>query len=146
MIKIRPYLPGDALMIIPKPGVFEPQDYLRDHTNQLAQQSNSYAHTILIGERPIGVVGGTLVWPGFAEVWALFSNEINKYPLALTRAAKRFLQFYSISMGIIRFQVTVRCDFPQGVEWVKKLGFKLEGTMPKFGPDGADTFLFGRIN
>ena len=48
-------------------------------------------------------------------------------------------------MELHRVQANVVCEFIPGVQWLERMGFKLEGKMHKYGPDGADHYLYARI-
>ncbi|MEL0098281.1 MAG: hypothetical protein VW907_01850, partial [Opitutae bacterium] len=59
-------------------------------------------------------------------------------PVTLSRATKEVLHEEIVKTNYRRVQVNVRADWEVAVRFSKFLGFKEEGLMRKFGPEGAD--------
>jgi hypothetical protein len=70
------------------------------------------------------------------DAWALLSKDAGRYMLWLHRATRRFLQMQRIR----RIEATVPMGFVPGCRWAKLLGFRFEGKMKAYGPEG-DTHL-----
>jgi hypothetical protein len=81
--------------------------------------------------------------PGVGELWALVSQDAGRYFVALTRATRRFLQTQQLMYR--RIECTSAIDFPQGCRWLGLLGFKHEGPVPGFGPNGEAHVRFGLV-
>lgn len=81
-------------------------------------------------------------WNGQRKfAWALLGERPGPAALlAITRAIRRYLD----TCPARRIETSVDCNFPAGVIWASRLGFRCEGRMRGFGFDGADHFLFAR--
>ena len=45
-----------------------------------------------------------------------------------------------------RIQIEVKTDYRMGCRWAEALGFKREGLMRRWMPDGSDAYLYGRVS
>lgn len=95
------------------------------------------AYTGIIGDQILGCAGIFMLWRGVAEVWSVTTPLVEKYPLAFHRAISRGLKVVERSMGLWRIQVAIHGDHQVSLKWIQRLGFRLEGPMPGYGPDGA---------
>jgi len=86
----------------------------------------------------IGACGIMVLWPGVGEAWAFFSADIVQYRRWVHRMVKETLWEIIRGLDLRRVQSEVREDSWIARKWVEKLGFKSEGLMPLYGPDGAD--------
>lgn len=146
MIKIRAYESGDAYKIKPRM-VFNNDPTLLDRVEALAGNLDSYSNTFLNeNEEVIAIVGLTLLWPRVADIWAVISDDVKKSPISFHKRIKHALSFYSEKLDIKRYQVFVQSEYSDGCKWMKVLGFKVEGLLEKFGPEGKDYYIMGRIN
>ena len=73
--------------------------------------------------------------------WALLSSEAGRHMSYLHYATKRFLSAWNWQ----RLEATVEENFLAGCRWVELLGFKFEGKMPKYGPNGETHLRYGRV-
>lgn len=89
----------------------------------------------------IGCAGIIPQWGNRAMVWAMISRHAGGRMTEIHRAVKRFLE----SSTYRRIEATVDLGFPEGVKWLKMLGFEYEGLMRSYRPDGADMMLFARV-
>lgn len=101
------------------------------------------AVTYMHQDKPIAIVGAIEFIPGVLVAWSLLSDEVKKTPVAFHRATRHLVNFY-LESGYRRIQITVRQDYEDGWRWAKALGFKCEGIMRKYGPDGSDYVMFAR--
>jgi hypothetical protein len=91
-------------------------------------------------EGKILLCGGVLPQePGIGKLWSLVSKDAGPYFLWLTRATKRYLGTQSLR----RIEATTQ--FPQGCRWLQMLGFRYEGEVPGYGPNGETHKRFGRV-
>ncbi len=144
MIDIRPYMQGDALLVEPLP-IFSPIEFIQVRLDIFAMNPNSFSRTITVDGRPIGIIGMTFNWQGMADVWALLSEEVLKYPFFLHKKAKYYLDLYQKIMNVHRYEANIRCGFEAGFRWAERLGFQAEGLMRKWGPEGHDYMKYGRV-
>jgi hypothetical protein len=92
-----------------------------------------------------GVAGSLRHWGGCSQLWAVFSKETEKYPLALTKICGALIDYAVDRQELKRVSVNVRTDYGQGNKFAKVLGFQLEGVMRRYLPDGADANLYARL-
>lgn len=100
------------------------------------------AYTIFSkGNGVVAFFGGRMISDTVADVWAIMSVNIDRYPIAITRLAKQLITHYHIKLGIRRFQMKVLMGQEKAAAWAVALGFKYEGDIP--GPGGI-YWIFGR--
>jgi hypothetical protein len=118
---------------------------LDEQYTKLSSSENVVMYTICDDDRPIAVVGANMVWPGFMMAWGILSDDIVKKPIAFTKEIKRLFDVHFEELSLYRVSMEVKADFCPGVKWMRLLGFDLEGTMKKWGPDKSDYYLFARV-
>lgn len=92
----------------------------------------------------IGCGGIRIYWKGCGEAWAYFPNNIRHYHID-PKIAKSELYKMIKDYGLKRVQATPRVDWPEGLRYVRYMGFKVEGKMRKYLPgsngDLADCYM-----
>ncbi len=73
--------------------------------------------------------------------WALITEDIGRNFFMFHKAVLEFLD----NTGLPRLEMDVLVGFKEGERWAQMLGFKLEGLMHGYNPDGADSYLYARI-
>jgi hypothetical protein len=87
------------------------------------------------------MVGGIVSpWPRSGEAWAILAPEASECVVSLNRSVRRVVHGFRRGMGLNRLQAHVEEGFHKGNRWATWMGFKEEGRMPKFGPEG-ETFV-----
>lgn len=104
------------------------------------------AFTLMAGDEVIAVIGGFPFVPGVIHFWAFISKQVRKYPVEFHKTCLDILDWYEKSENPRRIQWEVRADYVMGRKWAESLGLTCEGLMRKWGPDGADHYLYARIN
>lgn len=115
------------------------------HQGEVPKVVMNYALTFLLGETPVAILGGFLFCPGVIHIWGLIGEEVRQCPVAFHKACKKVLYFYETRDKPRRIQVDVRVDYMEGQKWVESLGFNREGVMKRFGPNGADHYLYAKV-
>lgn len=99
-------------------------------------------YTAFKGAVPIGAAGMFTMWENRAVAWAVLSRQATGTAFMQTHhAVKRYLDIQAYR----RMEMYVRSDFKNGIRWARALGFRREGTMQAFCPDGRDFELFARV-
>jgi hypothetical protein len=82
---------------------------------------------------------------GRVVAWGLFSDTIPKR--AWVRIARKMASVIvsSLDHGPHRLEMTTPCNFFEAGRLALVLGFAIEGRLLRFGPDGADHFMWSRI-
>jgi len=102
------------------------------------------AYTGCVNGDIIGCAGLFRLWPGVAEVWAVTTPLVEKYPVSFHKAIYRGLERLQNDMGLWRIQTAIHKDHWVSQEWVKRMGFEFEGDMPGYGPDKSTYRRFAR--
>lgn len=103
-----------------------------------AQAAAGHAVTMLIGYRVACIGGVARLWDGLGEVWMVPSPLAREYPLALTKAAWRTIDYAMTALELRRAQCFCKTSDSRAIRWAQALGFKREGTLRKYGADGSD--------
>jgi hypothetical protein len=99
------------------------------------------AFTATDGDAVLAMAGVLPRWEGRAEAWALLAGDLTRHFVQIHRAVLRFLD----ATDIRRIETAVDANFPAGLAWVELLGFKNEGLMPGYTPEGRDCYRFARV-
>lgn len=103
------------------------------------------AFTATVGETYLGSAGIAILWAGVGEAWMILAPEVEKHGIWLTRTVRRVFEDIREAFNLRRVQATVRVDSPRNQRWIDLLGFKEEGTMLKYGPDGANYIRYAWV-
>lgn len=129
----------DALLLQPaQEGV---RRYFGDPEYGKMLELPGHAFTAMEGDRVLAMAGVMPRWEGRAEAWALLSGDLKAHFLRIHCAIRRFLR----ETPIRRIETAVDANFPEGIAWAEALGFKNEGLMRRYTPEGRDCFRFARI-
>lgn len=104
-------------------------------------QRSGRGFTAFAGMDVVGCAGIMPLWNGRAQVWAMFSNLIQVYPVVIHKAVKRYIDAYQVT----RLECTVDPRSERAVRWARRLGFEYEGTMRKYTPIETDMDMYVRI-
>lgn len=96
-------------------------------------------------DKPIAIIGYSLLWPGVAEAWAVTTDLIDKDRFSFCKKVREYLDFSFNSMGIKRMHITVKNDYLEGMQFARFLKFKPEAFLAKYGPDGSDYIQYVRF-
>lgn len=138
---VRPWEKGDTARI----EIQDAQAYMGTMANldldftDLSEQG--FAWTGEHDGQVMGVAGLLPQWENRAIAWAVLSKHAGPHFAHIHKAVRRYL----VHAPYRRIETTVDIGFPQGVRWMKMLGFELEGYMKAYRPDGEDMLLFARV-
>lgn len=121
MVEIRPTLPGDSWLILAnlRKAEVDELDALgltSEECMRFGLMSGS-AHTVFINEKPAGIFG-IVDYGAYQVPWAVFTQVIDKHPIAFLRAAKRWAS--TLDHTTVNY-VDVRNA--RAVKWFAWLGF-----------------------
>ncbi len=130
--RIEPYKSTDFFSIIRR--AYELQTLFElpnpDHVAKLFSTGpafTGYAHDEMVA------AGGIIImWKGVGEAWTLTSPLVHEYPIFFTRTIRDYLNAMIIKYKFERVQSVVQKDYEMANRWIKTLGFKPEGEMPKY--------------
>jgi hypothetical protein len=113
-----------------------------EHCKDLASyEGKGPAFTLFHGEEIVASGGFYVLWPGVCEAWLKVTPLVYKYPLSFCKEVKKVFD----KMKMVRIQASVKVSDKRAVKFLKHLGFKIEGFMEKYGPDGSDHYMMGRV-
>lgn len=95
--------------------------------------------------RVVGVGGVILTNFGVGCSWACLTPKVIKYPVAVTRISRTFIEETAKDYNLHRIDVLVDVNFPKAFEWAKALGFEEEGLLRKVGPNKNDSFIMAYL-
>jgi len=90
-------------------------------------------------ERPVFVIGCAPVAPGVGSPWLLGTDEVARYPGALTRIAKRHIVIMRATYPVLLNYVDERNA--DSVGWLRLLGFTVDDPVP-YGIEGRPFHRF----
>jgi hypothetical protein len=107
--------------------------------------SNKLAFTVFAGDKIISICGVILFWDGVGEAFTIMCEDIKKYGLSLYKAYKVNINTIFKALKLRRLQATVAVELDEGVRFIERLGFKREGIMRKWTPDGKDVYMYSLV-
>ena len=90
----------------------------------------------------VGSAGLIKLWPGVAEAWMVTGTLTNNHALSFHKCVKHGLNRLIETLGLHRVQISVYQYYDMSIKWVERLGFKSEGLMDKYGPDGSNFYRY----
>jgi len=107
---------------------------------------HNFAHTLYTeDDLCLGAVGGTVLWAGVAEVWAIFSKHIYTCPVQFTKGVLSVIQDYEQALTLHRVQAYVLEGEAMAYRWATTLGFASEGLLKAFGEDRRNYNIMARV-
>lgn len=115
------------------------QDYLQ------AYAQTGVAYTAIGDGEIYAMFGMWQLWPGVSEAWLIPSNKIDRKVIAMHRASLRFFEYAAEQTNTKRLQFTVHTRNERADRWAQRCHFEREGLLRKYGPDGADYWMYSRM-
>jgi RimJ/RimL family protein N-acetyltransferase len=129
---------------ITQPEIVAASKYM-DIPEAIANQANlGPAVTAFCGFQPVACFGFVPIWSGVGEAWLIADDKARAKPIGMTKVARLFFDILPISYELHRVQIAVRTSDTRAHKWALFLGFKEEGIMRRYGPDGADHYIMAR--
>lgn len=148
-LTIRKALAGDALLL----DLREEQKDTFDNTN-LDYLIKAHAwlsmitpmnYTIFHGDEILLMVSITPVFEGVAEISFLtdknFVNADRRVKVAMIKSFKEATEF----LPFRRLQAKVKEGFDIGINFVERMGLTAEGVLIKYGPEGDNYIMYGKV-
>jgi len=145
MIELRPFEPEHALML----PVREIEQGMKDNEDFVKwveiNNTPGTSYSGFVGDTLLGCGGIKLLWHGVGEAWVLFSPEVVNHKVGVYRVVTEYLEKIIKDNNLHRVQAHVRCDFDIAVRFAENMGFKIEGRLFGFNPDGTDSYIYGLV-
>lgn len=147
MVKIVPYKADHAYQVLDK--------NVKDFDLQLSKlkdweswtkewETAGPSYSLFVDDKIIGCGGVILFGYNRGECWMLVSSEIKKYKKTVFKAVKEHLDLIVKTNNLRRLQTVVVADYEDGKKFIERLGFKPEGLLKKYGPNGEDFLMYAR--
>ena len=145
-VEIVPFKSDHAKKIL-ELGMNEPALELKPEHHQYIVNFGTIgmSFTGTVNNVPIAAGGVHHLWDNVAEGWVIGSKLIWKYPITFGRAIKIRTDYLATNNNIKRIQTAVKSDCSKAIRFAEWLGFKREGLMKKYGPDGSDYYLYAKV-
>ena len=78
------------------------------------------------------MAGINILWSGTGEIWAILGVDYAKHGFFIHRNAVKLVKNLPIDLGLNRLQAVVLEGHYAGIQWVDRLGFSFEGSMPRY--------------
>lgn len=90
--------------------------------------------------------GAVLPWKGVGDGWMIMGKEpLENHGKALLKNGRLVLKILHDHFGVERAQCAVQVEQDKWIRFSEALGFKTEGLMSKYGPDGKDYLMMARV-
>jgi hypothetical protein len=106
-----------------------------------ALENEKYSYTLMNDGKVVACAGVIEWWTGRGEGWMFIGPHTFQELLFFYRAVKRFFA----ACPFRRVEAVVEVDFPEAHQWVLNFGFKFEGRLSRYAPDGDDMSLYAFI-
>lgn len=118
-----------------------------DMHEQIKTQLDNSWHSITIrdDDEVLAIVGIVLQSPGHGDAWAVVAKDLKNRGFMLTKGVRYLIRWAEEHGKLRRIGILVVPDCRRHIVWAKRLGFQLEGTVRKYGPNGEDFLLMSRI-
>lgn len=101
---------------------------------------------LLLGEEVLSMAGVSIFWTGVGQLWMRAGARSCEFPVAVLKAARQYLHIVDEVLNPSRLQANVKADMDVNRRFIERLGFTQESLMHGFGPEGADYYLYARVN
>jgi hypothetical protein len=142
-LEVRPFRPKHIQCIVPRSYELELRKITgRDWSHEFAK---GRGYTLIADGVPVGAGGIVPMWAGVGEAWLFLSPWFTAHPKTSYKFIRELLAVLLKEGGFHRVQCPIRWDLPANKRLVKHLGFKAEGLLHRWGPDGLDYISFAMV-
>lgn len=146
MMMIEPFSPEHVTKLELRYADWFAFQYIGDWRGQVVEfMATGYSNSLFVNDQLVIIANLRMPWNGVGEVWALSSPAALRYPLALCKVSREWLNQHIDDLGLHRVQCKVIAGFKESHAWTKWLGFTPEAYMKKYGPMGEDYVQYARI-
>lgn len=123
------------------------QAFDKDHYRErlLAMKDDCPIATFNCKDGVAAIGGAVKIWQGVASWWMLTSPLVRKYPKSFQSACRDGLNFMMENYEMHRLEAAIPERHYVSQRWAKTHGFKEEGLMIGYGPDGANHYRYARV-
>lgn len=115
----------------------------RELVARMAQLGHSFS--LLTNGHLVASGGVYPIWEGMGEAWFIGSELVKPHRRRVVMQLREHIDELTTDNNYKRVQATARTDFKVAQRFLEFLGFEREGLMRRYGPDGADHYLYARL-
>lgn len=121
------------------------QDYINRHLNgRTPIKEDDIAWTVFAGDEPFLYCGAFPCWNGVLEVYQFVTKRAAKRPKLFVKACRAVIDTKVSVFKPHRIQTHSVNDALHD-RWMRAMKFEKEGVLRKWGPDGQDFAIWGRL-
>ena len=103
------------------------------------------AFTVMQGDTVVAIGGIHVLWEGVGEGFCMLSKHAGRWQTSVARYAKTMFDGIIANNDLHRVQASINELDPEAIRFARWLGFKNEGMMPKYGPDGSNNHRMSMV-
>ncbi len=103
------------------------------------------AYSIVKENKVIAIFGFVVIWEGVSEVFTIMCKDIKEHGFLLYKTFKSSIEKMFEKHNFRRVQATVFVEFEAAINMVERLGFKREGLLRKWLPNGNDVYMYAWV-
>ena len=146
-LDVTPFDPQDLSEINPRPIDLEWGDRFEDCINsgRFDEHGLGPAYTARLGGRVVFCGGIFILWEGVGEIWSIVDERAGHLAKEIYVWQKQLLETEVNTRNFNRLQAHVAKKWVSACKFVEHLGFMKEAVLRKYGIDGDDYILYGRV-
>ena len=145
--RIEPFSP-EHVQLIPKLRYadWNAFRYLEDWRSAVVEfMATGKSNSLFVNDQLVIIANLKVAWNGVGEIWALTSPAAVRYPLAVCKISKSWLEQTIHELGLHRVQSKVIVGFKESHKWTQWLGLAPELYISQYGPLGEDYIQYARV-
>ena len=139
MLSLKKFSPNDIYFI--------ETDYAfpKESREMFANYKNAVGYTAFHDGTIVALGGVHIMWEGVAEGWFIMSKNAYQLPISMARATANLIDSFYNDNKLVRIQASVNVNDNKSISFAIWLGFKEEGVMKQYGPNGDDYIRLARF-
>ena len=141
MIAVTKFKPRHLQMLQLQDAQAWQQEMMTDPEYAAQVEASGPAWTLRDDKGVLVCMGFSEIWMGRSEAWALFSADAGRSMTGIVRAMRERIDSYQSR----RIEAVVDWKFKPGHRLMSMLGFRQEGRLRAYLPDGRDVAMYSRV-
>lgn len=123
-----------------------PYDLTDISRDALSNDKEIVGYTLMDNNVILGIGGVHNMWDGVGEAWLVISKQGFTKPHTVAKWTNIMFDVIQEEHNYKRLQAAVSLKDQTALRFVHWMGFKEEGIMQKYGPDGSDYARYAKVN
>jgi len=120
-------------------------DFPLSARQMFANHESVFGLSLFLDDELLACAGCHILWEGVAEGWIIMAKNGYGSPKTVARYTGKLFETIMNDNDLWRMQASVSVNDTRALRFADWLGFKDEGLMEKFGPDGGDYRRLARL-